>query len=55
MTLAQHTAARLDASGAQVVALARIGQNLSEYGLRYSHFGFAYKERDGASGAWSTS
>ena len=48
MTLAQHTAARLDATGAEVVALARIGQNLSEYGLRYSHFGFAYRER----GAW---
>jgi hypothetical protein len=48
MTLAEHTAARLDASGAQVVVLARAGQNLGEYGLRYSHFGFAY--RDGA--AW---
>ena len=33
---------------AQVVVLARAGQNLSEYGLRYSHLGFAY--RDGA--AW---
>ena len=48
LTLAEHTAARLDASGAQVVALARAGQNLSEYRLRYSHFGLAY--RDGA--AW---
>jgi hypothetical protein len=47
MTLAEHTAARLDQTGAQVVALARAGQNLSEYGLRYSHFGFAYREDAG--------
>jgi hypothetical protein len=44
MQLAEHTAARLDESGAQVVALARIGQNLAEYGVRYSHFGFAYRD-----------
>ena len=44
MTLAEHTAARLDDSGAQVVVLARAGQNLSEYGLRYSHLGFAYRD-----------
>nr|WP_316641843.1 DUF2145 domain-containing protein [uncultured Roseateles sp.] len=44
MTLAEHTAAKLDASGAQVVMLARVGQNLSEYGLRYSHLAFAYRE-----------
>jgi hypothetical protein len=44
MLLAEHTAKALDQSGAQVVMLARIGQNLSEYGLRYSHFGFAYRD-----------
>ena len=44
MTLADHTAARLNDSGAQVVVLARAGQNLGEYGLRYSHLGFAYRE-----------
>lgn len=44
MELAQHTAQKLDQSGAQVVALARIGQNLSEYGVRYSHFGLAYRD-----------
>ena len=44
MALAEHTATRLDASGAQVVVLARAGQNLSEYGLRYSHMGFAYRD-----------
>jgi hypothetical protein len=48
MLLAEHTARQLDQSGAQVVVLARSGQNLSEYGLRYSHLGFAY--RDG--GKW---
>ena len=44
MALALHTAQKLDQSGAQVVALARIGQNLSEYGVRYSHFGLAYRD-----------
>jgi hypothetical protein len=44
MTLAEHTAARLDQSGARVVVLARAGQDLSQYGLRYSHLGFAYRE-----------
>ncbi len=50
LTLAQRTAARLDASGAQVVVLARAGQDLSAYGLRYSHLGLAYREsvKDGA-------
>ena len=50
MALAEKTAARLDQSGARVVVLARAGQNLSEYGLRYSHLGFAY--RDGERGPW---
>jgi hypothetical protein len=49
MQLAEHTAARLAQSGADVVVIARAGQNLSEYGIRYSHLGFAY--RDGASRA----
>lgn len=44
MQLAEHTANTLEQSGAQVVALARIGQNLSEYGVRYSHFGLAYRD-----------
>jgi hypothetical protein len=45
MRLAEHAAAALDRSGAQVVVLARIGQNLSEYGLRYSHLGLAYRDQ----------
>ncbi|MGM9487603.1 DUF2145 domain-containing protein [Ideonella sp. YS5] len=48
MELAARTARQLDASGAQVVVLARAGQDLSAYGLRWSHFGFAYRQGDGA-------
>ncbi len=44
MTLARHTAAALDASGAQVVVLARAGQDLSKYGLAWSHLGLAYRD-----------
>ena len=44
LTLAEHTAKALDESGAQVVILARAGQDLSKYGLRYSHLGFAYRQ-----------
>lgn len=43
MELASRTAAALDASGAQVVLLGRAGQDLRQYGLRYSHLGWAYK------------
>ena len=52
MALAMATAARLDASGAQVVVLARAGQDLSRYGLAWSHFGFAYREGDGPKSYW---
>jgi hypothetical protein len=52
MTLAANTAARLDATGAQVVVLARAGQDLSKYGLTWSHFGFAYREGDGPRAYW---
>jgi hypothetical protein len=44
MTLAANTAAALDASGAQVVVIGRIGQDLSRYGQTYSHIGLAYKD-----------
>ena len=47
MEMAQATLNKLDASGAEVLLLARAGQNLSEYGLRWSHFGFVYKTADG--------
>lgn len=44
--LAERVVKQLDESGAQVVVLARSGQNLREYGLRYSHLGLAYKDGD---------
>jgi hypothetical protein len=43
LVLAERTMAALDASGAKVVVLARAGQDLSKYGIRYSHLGFAYR------------
>jgi hypothetical protein len=43
LQLATRTSERLDASGARVVLLARAGQDLGQYGLRYSHMGIAYK------------
>ncbi len=52
MVLAERTAAHLNASGAQVVVLARAGQNLGEWGLRWSHLGWAYREGEGASARW---
>ena len=52
MQLAERTAARLTQSGASVVVIARAGQNLSEYGLRYSHLGFAYREGEGNAAVW---
>lgn len=51
MDLAQRTTAALDAqhtrTGTQVVLLARAGQDLEKYGLRYSHMGWAYKTPQG--------
>jgi hypothetical protein len=44
MTLAEHTVRRLDETGAQVVVLGRVGQDLSKYGQRYSHMGLAYRD-----------
>ncbi len=52
MALAERTAARLTQTGADVVVIARAGQNLSAYGLRYSHLGFAYREGEGRNAVW---
>jgi hypothetical protein len=54
LRLAERTLAGLDASGADVVMLARAGQDLGKYGLRYSHLGFAYRQpgSDGRGGVW---
>lgn len=50
LTLAVDTMKSLDASGSRVVLLARSGRDLSKYGLRYSHLGFAYQQPDGRGG-----
>ena len=43
--LAQRVQRSLDASGAQVVIIARAGQDLTKYGLQWSHLAFAYREQ----------
>ncbi|MFM2056859.1 MAG: hypothetical protein RLY71_1244 [Pseudomonadota bacterium] len=50
LELAARTSQWLDARGAKVVVLARAGQNLDEWKLRYSHLGFAY--HDDQARAW---
>lgn len=50
MTLAWKTMQALDASGDNVVIMARAGQDLSKYGVRYSHIGFVYRQEDGQGG-----
>ncbi|MEZ5653773.1 MAG: DUF2145 domain-containing protein [Burkholderiaceae bacterium] len=49
--LAAHTATALDRSGADVAILARAGQDLRSYGLRFSHVAFAYRENPGVGGS----
>jgi hypothetical protein len=51
MDLALRTFQALDASGAQAALVARAGQDLSKYGLRYSHMGIAV--RDHPDGRWT--
>jgi hypothetical protein len=48
--LAQKTLQALDLSGAKVVIMARAGQDLSKYKVRYSHLGFVYQQADGQGG-----
>jgi hypothetical protein len=52
LELAERTARALDASGARVVVLARAGQDLSRYGLRWSHLGWAYRDEQGSRPVW---
>ena len=51
LNLALNTARALDAeykkNGTQVVLLAREGQDLSKYELKYSHYGWAYRTPEG--------
>ena len=49
LQLAERTARALDATGAQVLLLARAGQDLRQYGLRWSHLGLVYRESPPAS------
>ena len=49
LQLAERIQQALDASGAQVVLLARAGQDLSRYGVRWSHLGIAYRQPDAGS------
>ena len=50
LALAEKTMATLDATQADVVLLGRAGQDLSKYGLRYSHLSFAFRQPDGKGG-----
>ncbi|MDX1837236.1 DUF2145 domain-containing protein [Legionella taurinensis] len=43
----------LDHSGAKVALLARVGSDLSRYGLRYSHVAFVVKDYPGQPGKWT--
>jgi len=49
--LALKTREALDRSGAEVVMLARVGQDLSKWGLRYTHLGYVW--RDSPDGRWT--
>ena len=48
--LALKTRDALEASGAEVALIGRVGQDLSKYRLRYSHLGFVW--RDHPKGRW---
>ncbi len=50
MNMAEKTRLALEASGAQVALIGRVGQDLSRYGLRYSHMAYAW--RDHPKGRW---
>lgn len=58
LALAASVAVQLDQlaarEGAQVLVIARAGQNLAEHGLKWSHLGFAYFDDNalGGRGAW---
>jgi len=49
--LAQKSSRALDQSGAQVALIARVGQDLSQYHLRYSHMAFVWRPKKDA--PWS--
>jgi hypothetical protein len=47
LELAQKTKLKLDDVQAELAIIARVGQDLSQYHLRYSHLGLARRETDG--------
>ena len=51
LELAQKSSRALDESGAQVALIARVGQDLSQYHLRYSHMAFVWRPKKDA--PWS--
>jgi hypothetical protein len=51
LDLAQRSLQALDDSGAQIAVIARVGQDLSKYGLHYSHVGLVW--RDHPAGRWT--
>ncbi|QTQ36883.1 putative protein UCP028477 [Aromatoleum petrolei] len=50
LELAAHTAEALDRSGARAAVVARAGQDLREWRLRYSHLALAYRDGQTADG-----
>jgi hypothetical protein len=50
LSLAKRAYDTLENSGAKVALIARVGQDLSRYKLRYSHLGFVW--RDNPKGRW---
>jgi hypothetical protein len=51
LSLGQRSAEALDRSGAKVALIARAGQDLSAYGLHWSHLAFAYKDEPASAGS----
>ncbi len=50
MQMAHKTRQALEASGAQVAILGRVGSNLAEHGLRYSHGGYVLRDHPAGRG-----
>ena len=50
LSLAARAQNTLDSLGQDVVVLARVGQDLTKYGIHYSHVGLAYRQPDGKGG-----
>jgi hypothetical protein len=48
MQTAQQLQTKLDEVGSNVVVVGRMGQDLSKYGLRYTHFGIMFRSEAGA-------